>query len=83
MRPSSRHSGLLDVLNLSFALVTEGRVSGTHRASYHHSCGISAFIEHSLAPSPRWASAESQKNVDWVGVGSSLRSMPIGSWSRL
>lgn len=71
MRPSSRHGGLLAVPNLSFALVTEGRVSGTHRVSSHHSRGISAFIEHSLAPSPRWGSAESQKNVDLVRVGSS------------
>lgn len=71
MRPSSRHSGLLTVPNLSFALVTEGRVSGTHRVSSHHSSGISAFIEHSPAPSPRWGSAESQRDVDWVRVGSS------------
>lgn len=69
MRPSSRHGGLLTVPSLSFALVTEGRVSGTHRASSHHSCCISSFIEHSLAPSPRLGSAESQKNVDSVRVG--------------
>ncbi len=46
-------------------------MSGTHRVSSHHSRGTSSLIEHSLTPSTRWASAESQKNVDPVRVGSS------------